>query len=483
MSEKISKALIFDSVYDPYKWVVIYVKVVAWSFTIGKNVHLIHSDTNIMPTELGYFDPDYHKDKILSQGQIWYIVTGLKSVRDAQIWDTVIVIDKKNTDDTEKLQQYIIPGFKKTKPFIYAGVFPIETTEYDKLKESLAKLSLNDSAIEYDMEDSKALGLGFRCGFLWMLHMDIIKERLSREYDLETIFTTPTVVYLVKSKQLNLDSIKSWKNMKELLKTGYFTHVLKYELPEEEYKHLIPTLQNTENGMLSEIELMIMDKYEEILKPRMVVRSGSDMIPQGMVDEIMEPFSEIEIVGPNDFAGEIMGLCQEYRWNMVHMDYLDQNRVVWKYLMPMGEVIIDFYDKLKSKTKGYATMNYEFKKYIPSDLVKLDIFVNNEVIEALSWIVHKDKSYYFGREIVKKLKTLIPKHLFAIPIQAGIGNKMIARENISAMRKDVISKCYGGDVTRKRKLLEKQKEGKKKMKAMGSVSVPSDLFMKLVARE
>ncbi len=483
MTENISKALIFDSVYDPYKGVVIYVKVVSGSFAIGKNLYLIHSDTNIMPTELGYFNPDYHKDKTLNQGQIGYIVTGLKSVRDAQIWDTVIMMDKNKTDEPENLQQYIIPGFKKTKPFIYAGIFPLETTEYNKLKESLAKLSLNDSAIEYDMEDSKALGLGFRCGFLGMLHMDIIKERLSREYNLETIFTTPTVVYLVKSKQLNIEIIKSGQNIKELLKTGYFAHILKHELPAEEYKELAPLLQDTENDILSETELLIKEKYEEILKPRMLVRSGSDMIPQGMVETIMEPFSEIEIVGPNEFAGEIMGLCQEYRGSMVNMDYLDQNRVVWKYLMPMGEVIVDFYDKLKSKTKGYATMNYEFKKYAPSDLVKLDVFVNNEVIEALSWIIHKDKSYYFGREIVKRLKTLIPKHLFVIPIQAGIGNKMIARENISAMRKDVISKCYGGDVSRKRKLLEKQKEGKKKMKAMGSVSVPSDLFMKLVARE
>jgi len=229
-------------------------------------------------------------------------------------------------------------------------------------------------------------------------------------------------------------------------------------------------------------EAQLIDKYRNIFKPRLVVRSGSDMIEQWLIDEIYEPIADVEVVGPDEYAGNIMELCQDYRGSLSSMDYIDASRVVWKYKMPMGEILIDFYDKLKSATKGYATMNYEFKAYEPGNLLKLDIFINSERIEALSWIVHDEKAYYHGRNVCEKLKELIPKHMFAIPIQAGIGNKMIARETISAMRKDVIAKCYGWDVSRKRKLLQKQKEWKKKMKALGSVNVPSDVFMKMVQR-
>ncbi|HOG15297.1 MAG TPA: hypothetical protein PK674_01790, partial [Candidatus Absconditabacterales bacterium] len=361
---------------------------------------------------------------------------------------------------------------KKSKPFVYAGVYPIETPDYDKLKDSLEKLSLNDSSIEYSMEDSKALGLGFRCGFLGMLHMDIIKERLSREFDLETIFTTPTVVYLVKSKTPALDKIKSGANVTELAKTGYYRPILLINgISQEE-------VDQTKDFSIGEI----IEKYGSILKLRMIVKAGSDIKEQGIIDEIYEPIGEVEIVGPQEYTGEIMSLCQSYRGEMQNMEHIDQTRVVRKYLLPMGEIIVDFYDRLKSATKGYATMNYEFKRYQKSDLVKLDIYLNGEKIEALSMIIHKDNSAYQGRDIVKKLKELIPRHMFVIPIQAGIGNKMIARENISALKKDVIAKCYGGDISRKRKLLQKQKEGKKKMKAMGSVNVPSDVFIKMVTK-
>ncbi|HPC34320.1 MAG TPA: hypothetical protein PLP73_01560 [Candidatus Absconditabacterales bacterium] len=476
MLENISKALIFDCVYDPYKGVVAYVKIIQGSFKTGDNLYLIHSEISLQATEVGYFSPEYTKDSQLTKGQIGYIVTGLKSVRDAQIGDTIIgdyqKVKKFTEEKSYNLQLLAVPGFKKSKPFVYAGVYPIETPDYDKLKDSLEKLSLNDSSIEYSMEDSKALGLGFRCGFLGMLHMDIIKERLSREFDLETIFTTPTVVYLVKSKTPALDKIKSGANVTELAKTGYYRPILLINgISQEE-------VDQTKDFSIGEI----IEKYGNILKLRMIVKAGSDIEEQGIIDEIYEPIGEVEIVGPQEYTGEIMSLCQSYRGEMQNMEHIDQTRVVRKYLLPMGEIIVDFYDRLKSATKGYATMNYEFKRYQKSDLVKLDIYLNGEKIEALSMIIHKDNSAYQGRDIVKKLKELIPRHMFVIPIQAGIGNKMIARENISALKKDVIAKCYGGDISRKRKLLQKQKEGKKKMKAMGSVNVPSDVFIKMVTK-
>ena len=449
----LSRALIFDSVYDPYKGILSYIKIIEGNFKANQEVQLIHSDKIIKPTEVGYFDPEYATDKYLSEGQIGYIVTWEKSVRDAQIWDTIINWIK--TKETSELQPYVIPWFKTAKPYVYAGVYPIETSDYDKLKESLQKLSLNDSAIEYDLEDSKALWFGFRCGFLGMLHMDIIKERLSREYNIETIFTIPTVVYLIKAKNLSIDAIKSGKNVKDI--------------KEANLDQYIPLDENKPHNNIS-------------LKPRISVKSWSDMIEQGNIETILEPIAEVEIVWPQEFAWNIMALCQEHRGEMSNMEYLDETRVVRHYQIPLAEIIIDFYDKLKSSTKWYATMNYEFKEYRPADLVKLDIFINNELMEALSWIVHKDKSYQQGREIVKKLKKLIPRHLFSVPIQAWISSKMIARETIGAVKKDVIAKCYWWDISRKRKLLEKQKEWKKKMKALWSVSVPSDIFIKLVTR-
>jgi len=474
----LTRALIFDSVYDPYKWVVSYIKVLSGKITRDMPIHLIYSQNDIKPTEVGHFAPDYVADTDLHAGQIGYIITGEKSVRDAQIGDTIIQLSWDTKIKSQKLKakslddyikSFAIPWFKRAKPYVYAGVYPIDTSEYDKLKDSLEKLSLNDSAIEYSMEDSKALGFGFRCGFLGMLHMDIIKERLRREFDLDTIFTIPTVVYLVRTKNLSIDFIKSGSNIPTLIKSWLHVHVLSM-------KGIKPEAYKNDN------EAELIEKYADIFKPWLVVRSGSDMIEQWLIEEIYEPIADVEVVWPESYAGNIMELCQDYRGQLSSMDYIDASRVVWKYKMPMGEILIDFYDKLKSATKGYATMNYDFKAYEAWELLKLDIFINNERIEALSWIVHKDKAYYHGRNVCEKLKELIPKHMFAIPIQAGIGNKMIARETISAMRKDVIAKCYGWDVSRKRKLLQKQKEWKKKMKALGSVNVPSDVFMKMVQR-
>ncbi|MFA7717737.1 MAG: GTP-binding protein [Candidatus Absconditabacterales bacterium] len=479
IESQVSKALIFDCVYDTYKGVVAYIKMVEGSFKQGDKLYLIHTQKVVDIVEVGHFTPEYQVDKKITQGQIGYVVTGEKSVRNVQIGDTLILGLPKDMDKHE-MKNYAVPGFKRVKPYVYAGMYPVDTNDYEKLKDSLEKLSLNDSAVEYSLEDSKALGFGFRCGFLGMLHMDIIKERLWREYGIETIFTIPTVVYLVKSKNLNIIDIKSGNNIQMLISTGLYKDVLLYEkyttkISSEDIDDIVT--DNTIDPSLISGEIL------QLLKPWIVVKSGSDLLDQGIIDVILEPIAEVEIVGPKEYAGNIMALCNEYRGTLKSMDYLDENRVVWKYELPFGEIIIDFYDRLKSATKGYATMNYEFKRYQEADLVKMDIWINNEKVEALSWIVHTDKAYYLGREVTEKLKTLIPKHLFTIPIQAGIGTKIIARETIPAMRKDVIAKCYGGDVTRKRKLLAKQKEGKKKMKALGNVNVPGDVFIKMVTRD
>ena len=463
----VSRALIFDSVFDPYKGVVAYVKVVDGSFKKWDTLHLVHSHTSITPPEVGYFTPQYVKDTALHKGQIGYIVTGQKSVRDAKIGDTIVRLEaasSKQNISKLNLEQYVIPGFETVKPFVFAGVYPIDTDQYEKLKTAFEKLSLNDSAISYEYEQSQAMGHGFRCGFLGMLHMDIIKERLRREYNMETIFTTPTVTYLVKSKNLKHPKIKAGNNVKELVKTWL-------------YRYLVDASEQEDQSVQ-----WLVEAYTDELHSWIVINSGWSMPEQGMIEEIREPIVEVEIVWPEEFSGNIMWLAQEYRGEMRGMEYLDAQRVVWKYDLPMGEIVIDFYDRLKSVTKWYATMNYEFKTYQAADLVRLDVWINKERVEAFSLVAHKDNAYHVGREIVEKLKTLIPKHMFSIPIQAGIWVKMIARETISAIRKDVTAKCYGGDISRKKKLLKNQKEGKKKMKQMGRVSVPGDVFMKMVQR-
>lgn len=459
----LSRSLIFDSVYDKYRWVVVYIKVVEWQLRAWDKIRFAHGENIIELTEVWHFNPDYQKDNSISEGQIWYIITWQKSVRDAKIWDTILRIESAQTKiDNNELKKYIIPGFKKVKPFVYAWVYPIDADDFEKLRDWFEKLTLNDSAVEYEYENSLALGHGFRCWFLWTLHMDIIKERIYREYDVETIFTIPNVVYLVKLKNLTLEEVKTWANVVEVIKSWMYK--------------FIPWFAN------KEIDVVDLELYRKELEHRLLVRSWATMPDPGYIDEIWEPFADVEIVWPDEYAWNIMDLVKEYRWQMNGMEYIDETRVLWKYIMPLGEIIIDFYDRLKSSTKGYATMNYEFKTYIMSDLVRLDIFINQDRVEAFSMIVHKDKAYYVWRDIVEKLKELIPKHLFPIPLQAGIGNKIIARETISALKKDVLAKCYGWDVSRKRKLLEKQKEWKKKLKQMWKVSVPNDIFIKMVTR-
>ena len=477
-----SRALIFDSVYDAYRGVVVYVKVLSGSLKIGDTVFLPYSEKSFALTEVGHLTPKYQKDAELRQGQIGYLCTGQKSVRDAKIGDTVMQLagmqNLESINQTEirrgdytSLLPHAVHGFSKAKPFVYAWVYPIDTVEYDKLKEAFSKLTLNDSAVSYEHEVSKALGLGFRCGFLGMLHMDIVKERLSREYGIETLFTTPTVAYIIKAKSRTDERFKSGRNVIEMVTSTLFMHVI---------GNFASWLSISQYEW--ENEFTLSTKYEKDLHDRLVVRSGADMIPRWDIDQIYEPIAEVEIVWPQEYAGSIMKLVQEYRWSMMSMEYLDETRVVWRYEMPMGEMIVDFYDRLKSATKWYATLNYEFKKYKLADMVTLDVMINGEVVEAFSLIVHESKAYTIGSDICERLKDLIPKHLFAIPIQAAVWSKIIARETISAQRKDVIAKCYGWDISRKRKLLEKQKEGKKKMKAMGNVNVPSDVFIKMVTK-
>ncbi len=477
-----SRALIFDSVYDTYRGVVVYVKVLSGTYKLWDTVYLPYSEKSFTLTEVWYLTPKYQKDSELRIGQIGYFCTWQKSVRDAKIWDTIMKLktgqedNKINANEVRKwdytsLLPLAVQGFSKAKPFVYAGVYPIDTVEYDKLKEAFSKLTLNDSAVSYEHEVSKALGLWFRCGFLGMLHMDIVKERLSREYGIDTLFTTPTVAYLVKAKWFRDERFKSGRNVIETVVSGLFIHILgKF------------TTWLTIDTYEGESEHSLASKYEKELHDWLVVRSWADMITKWDIDQIYEPIAEVEVVGPKEYAGAIMKLVQEYRGSLWSMEYLDETRVLWRYEMPMGEMIVDFYDRLKSATKWYATLNYEFKKYQLADMVTLDILINGEIVEAFSLIVHESKAYTIGADICERLKDLIPKHLFAIPIQAAIGTKVIARETISAQRKDVIAKCYGWDISRKRKLLEKQKEGKKKMKAMGNVNVPSDVFIKMVTK-
>lgn len=463
----ISLGLIFDCVYDQYKWVVAFVKVIQWNFQPNQPIHLINSQKKITVTETWYFDPNYHPNKLLDTGEIWYIVTGQKSVRDVSVWDTII--SGVNFQHYNELDQYIIPWFRKVKPYVFAGVYPMQNNQYEKLKDSFEKLTINDSAVEFDYENNKALGFGFRCGFLGMLHMDIVKERLAREYDIETLFTIPNVIYLVKMKNLQHEKIKTGVNVDDLVKSWLYKHVLKFE------KEDISNLEWVE-------ENQIILKYKELLKPWVIIRSWWDMPTNGFMEKILEPIAEVEVVWPSGYYWSISALCNESRWTLKSVEYLADDRVIWKYDIPLAEIIVDFYDELKSITKWYATMNYEFKWYLEWDLTKLDILINSELVEAFSMVVYQPNGYNIWNKIITKLKELIPRHMFSIPIQAAFGAKVIARETIPAMKKDVLAKCYGGDVSRKRKLLEKQKEGKKKMKEIGKVSIPNDIFIKMMKR-
>lgn len=403
------QALIFDSIYDNYQGAIAYCRIKNGTVKVGDTIRLMATGKTFTVTEVGYFEPgSYSPTNQLIAGEVGYIAASIKSLSDIRVGDTITIDDRP----AEKP----LPGYKKVNPMVYCGLYPVDGSDYENLKIALEKLKLNDAALEFEQETSAALGFGFRCGFLGLLHLEIIEERLDREFDLSLITTSPSVIYKV-------------------------------------YK--------TDGTML------------EIYNP-------SDLPKPDEISRIEEPFVEAEILTPKEFVGNIMEICQNRRGIYVDMKYLDESRVTLIYELPLNEIIYDFFDKLKSKTKGYASFDYELKEYKPSSLVKLDILVNGENVDALSFIVHRDSAYDRGKKMIEKLKEVIPRQLFTIPLQAAIGGKIIARETISAMRKDVLAKCYGGDVTRKKKLLEKQKRGKKKMREIGNVEIPQEAFLSVL---
>lgn len=404
-----AKCLIFDSYYDNYKGAVAYVRVVDGKIKVGDEIKLMAANKEFVVAEVGYFLPgNYMPTQEIKAGEVGYIAASIKNLSDIHVGDTITL--KENPADEP------LKGYKKVTPMVYCGLYPIDGSQYEDLKEALEKLKLNDAALEYEAESSAALGFGFRCGFLGLLHLEIIEERLDREFDLGLITTAPSVIYKVYKTDGTIIELYN---------------------PED-----LPTSQE--------------------------------------ISYIEEPFVTANILTPKDYVGNIMELCQRRRGIYIDMKYLDENRVTLIYEMPLNEIIYDFFDNLKSKTKGYASLDYEFKEYKKSNLVKLDIYINGEKVDALSFIVHKDSSYERGKKMVEKLKTVIPRKLFKIPIQAAIGGQVIARETTSAMRKDVLAKCYGGDITRKKKLLEKQKRGKKKMREIGNVEIPQEAFLSVL---
>ena len=406
---KPTKCLIFDSYYDNYKGAVAYVRVKDGKVKVGDEIELMATKKKFTVTEVGYFTPgNYMPTKELLAGDVGYISASIKSLSDLHVGDTITLASNPATEP--------LKGYKKVQPMVYCGLYPIDGSEYENLKVALEKLQLNDAALVYEPETSAALGFGFRCGFLGLLHLEIIEERLDREFDLGLITTSPSVIYKVHKTD---GTVIDLYNPSEL-----------------------PALQE--------------------------------------ISFIEEPMVKAEIFTPKEYVGNIMEICQNRRGIYIDMKYLDETRVTLIYEMPLNEIIYDFFDNLKSKTKGYASFDYEFKEYVRSELVKLDIHVNGEGVDALSFIVHKDSAYNKGKKMVEKLKTVIPRQLFAIPLQAVVGGKIIARETISAMRKDVLAKCYGGDITRKKKLLEKQKKGKKKMRAIGNVELPQEAFLSVL---
>lgn len=403
------KCLIFDSFYDNYKGAVSYVRVKDGTVKVGDEILLMATNKVFTVTEVGYFEPgEYLPTNELKAGEVGYIAASIKTLSDIHVGDTITL---KNRPAKEPL-----PGYKKVNPMVYCGLYPVDGSDYENLKVALEKLQLNDAALEFEQETSSALGYGFRCGFLGLLHLEIIEERLDREFDLSLITTSPSVIY------------KVYKTDGEVI---------------------------------------------ELYNP-------ADLPETQKISYIEEPFVTAEILTPKEYVGNIMEICQNRRGIYIGMEYLDESRVTITYEMPLNEIIYDFFDNLKSKTKGYASFDYEFKEYRRSDLVKLDIHVNGESVDALSFMVHRSNSYARGKKMIEKLKTVIPRQLFSIPLQAVIGGQIIARETISAMRKDVLAKCYGGDITRKKKLLEKQKKGKKKMRQIGNVEIPQEAFLSVL---
>ncbi|MDD4151979.1 MAG: translation elongation factor 4 [Candidatus Gracilibacteria bacterium] len=427
------KALVFDSQYDPYKGVVSYVKVFSGNIKKGDTLHFLNTKTKIEAIDVGYFAPKYTSSGIIHTGEIGYIVTGLKSIREAQVGDTVW--KAKGKDFKEAIA---IEGFKKVTPFIFAGVFPMDTDEYPVFKDAVEKLMLNDSALSTENEVSPALGHGFRCGFLGLLHLDIVKERLFREFNMDVIITSPQVTYKVK-----MPGDKSG-----------------------EYFRFHPEVITNEFGTFT---------YLHVSNPE-------DLPKRELYQSIEEPIAKCEIITPKEYVGNLMQLSQERRGKFLNQNFIDEKRVLLTYELPMAELITDFYDELKSLSSGYASMNYEFSKYMEDELVKLDILIAGEQVDALSLICHRNSRAYLGGKMVRKLKEVVPKAQFAIALQAAVGAKVVAREDISALRKDVTAKLYGGDISRKRKLLEKQKEGKKKMKQFGRVELPSEAFVNLLKK-
>lgn len=402
------KALIFDSYYDAYKGVVAYVRVSDGCVKKGMVIEMMNSKKKFEVTEVGVMAPNATELAELSAGDVGYIAASIKDIRSCRVGDTI-------TDANNRTDQPL-PGYKKATPMVYCGIYPGEGEKYENVRDALEKLQINDAALEFEAESSAALGFGFRCGFLGLLHMEIIQERLEREFDLNIITTAPSVIYRVTKLDGEVLMIQNPANLPE------------------------PT----------EIRM------------------------------IEEPIVKSDIIVPKDYVGVVMELCQERRGSMKDMEYIDDTRVMLHYELPLNEVIYDFFDALKSRTRGYGSIDYEMKGYVPSNLVKMDILINKEQVDALSFIIHESRSFVRGKAMCEKLKGEIPRHQFPVPIQAAVGNKIIARETVAAYRKDVLAKCYGGDISRKRKLLEKQKEGKKRMRQIGNVEVPQKAFMSVL---
>ncbi len=402
------KALIFDSYFDAYKGAISYIRVDSGELKKGDIIRMMSSGKEYELTEIGVLTPHMTQVESLKAGEVGYLAAAMKNVADTKVGDTITGAARPASIPLE--------GYKEVKPVVFCGLYPLENSEFEKLRDALEKLKLNDASLLYEPESSDALGFGFRCGFLGLLHMEIVRERLEREYDLTLLATAPSVIY----------------------------------------------------------RILLTDGSE------LFVQNPSHWPDPQRIDKVMEPFVKASIMVPNDYVGTVMELCQEKRGSFINIEYLTPHRVMISYSLPLAEILFDFFDGLKSRTKGYASLDYEIKGYEVSDLVKMDIMLNGETVDALSSITHKEKSYYRARALVEKLRKIIPRQMYEVAIQASIGSRVIARESVKAMRKDVLAKCYGGDITRKKKLLEKQKEGKKRMKQIGRVEIPRDAFMSVM---
>jgi len=399
------QALIFDSYFDSYKGAISYIRIVSGQMKKGDIIRMMSSGKEYEVMELGVLSPHMQEVESLQAGEVGYMAAGIKNVSDTKVGDTITHADRPAAQP--------LPGYKEVKPMVYCGLYPLENNDYERLRDALDRLKLNDASLFYEPETSDALGFGFRCGFLGLLHLEIIRERLEREYDLSLLATAPSVIYkivLTDNTELYVSNPTHW-----------------------------PSSQK--------------------------------------ISQVLEPFVKASIMVPNEYVGAVMELCQDKRGIFVNMEYLSTQRVMITYKLPLAEILYDFFDALKSRTRGYASLDYELIGYETADLVKLDIMLNGEIVDALSMIVHSDRAYYRARNVTDKLRRIIPRQMYEVAIQASIGSKIIARETIKAMRKDVLAKCYGGDITRKKKLLEKQKEGKKRMKQIGRVEVPKDAFL------